>query len=175
MSSRVSSRIVERTTLHRENLQARPCCSAAQRLQSARAMQATPQTIIVRGSARGLSLIEILVVLAIIALLTSGIAIYAIGVYEDSKRDTAALEISALAKAADMYQMRKGACPKSAQELHTSGLIDRVKQDPWGADYVFACPGEHALVDIASAGKDGEFGTDDDVTSWPRDQSRASE
>jgi general secretion pathway protein G len=119
-----------------------------------------------RSQIRGMSLIEILVVLAIIALISSGIAIYAMKVYEPAKQDVAASEIAELFKAAEMYRLRKGECPKSAHELLSLGLITKVKADPWGSDYVFTCPGEHADLDIASPGKDRELGTDDDVVSW---------
>jgi general secretion pathway protein G len=152
-------------------------------LQSARGMQAILDTPILARPrrartfhhARGITLIEILVVLAIIALISSGIAIVAMKIWEQVKNDAAAKEIIELSKAAQMYQMRKGSCPKSPQDLLAVGLIDKTHADPWGSDYVFTCPGEHAELDIASAGKDRELGTEDDVVSWSTEQRSASE
>jgi general secretion pathway protein G len=117
-------------------------------------------------AARGISLIEILVVLAIIALITMGIAIQAMKAWVDSQKKAAGKDIAALSHAVEMHQLKTGKYPKSLHELVASEVIAKLGEDPWGADYVFTCPGEHGDFDIASPGKDGELGTDDDVNSW---------
>lgn len=113
-----------------------------------------------------MSLIEILVVLAIIALISSGIAIFAIKAHERAQTKAAATDIAQLSQAVEVHQLERGRCPKDTRELVTAGILQRIKPDPWGTDYVFACPGEHGEYDIASAGKDRELGTDDDINSW---------
>lgn len=137
------------------------------------AKPATVARAIVRGAAargsRGMTLIEILVVLAIIGLIMGGVAIVAFNQFDDAKLKTAAKDIATLSNAVDMYRLQKNKCPKTTQDLKTAGIIPRVTKDPWGGDYEFKCPGEHGNVDISSAGKDGEMGNDDDIRSWDED------
>jgi hypothetical protein len=54
------------------------------------------------------------------------------------------------------------ACPGSWDELNEY-VSHKDLRDPWGASYRFFC-GEDGIV-VASAGDDGRFGTDDDITS----------
>lgn len=128
---------------------------------------------LVRGAAargtRGMTLIEILVVLAIIGLIMGGVAIVAFNAFDDSKTKAAAKDIATLAQSVEMYRLQKNKCPKTAQDLKAAGILQRITKDPWGGEYVFKCPGEHGPVDITSAGKDGEMGTDDDINSWDED------
>ena len=119
-----------------------------------------------RASERGMTLIEILVVLAIIGLIMGGVAIYAFGALEGSKESTAANDIATLSQSIEMYQLQKNKCPKSVQDLKAAGIIKKITKDPWNKDYEIKCPGEHGAVDISSAGKDGQMGTDDDINSW---------
>lgn len=117
-------------------------------------------------STRGMTLIEILVVLAIIGLIMGGVAIVAFNAFDDAKTKTAAKDIGTLAQSVEMYRLQKNKCPKTAQDLKAAGIIMKITKDPWGGDYEIKCPGEHGPSDISSAGKDGEMGTDDDIHSW---------
>jgi general secretion pathway protein G len=120
-------------------------------------------------SSRGMTLIEILVVLAIIGLIMGGVAIVAFNAFDDSKTKAAAKDIANLAQGVEMYRLQKNKCPKTAQDLKAAGILQKITKDPWGADYVIKCPGEHGPVDISSPGKDGEIGSDDDINSWDDD------
>jgi general secretion pathway protein G len=117
-------------------------------------------------STRGMTLIEILVVLAIIGLIMGGVAIVAFNAFDDSKTKAAAKDIATLSQSVEMYRLQKNKCPKSAQDLKAAGIIQKITKDPWGADYVIKCPGEHGPVDISSPGKDGTIGNEDDINSW---------
>ena len=117
-------------------------------------------------SQRGMTLIEILVVLAIIGLIMGGVGIMAFQQLDGAKLKTAAKDIGTLVQSVEMYQLQKGKCPKSTQDLKAAGIISKVTKDPWGADYEIKCPGEHGSVDISSAGKDGQMGNEDDINSW---------
>jgi general secretion pathway protein G len=133
-------------------------------------LEQEPQPEVVRAVAargtRGMTLIEILVVLAIIGLIMGGVAIMAFNAFDDSKQKAAAKDIANLASSVEMYRLSKNKCPKSVQDLKAAGIIARVTKDPWGNDFVIKCPGEHGAVDITSNGKDGEAGTEDDINSW---------
>ncbi len=67
-------------------------------------------------SSRGMTLIEILVVLAIIGLIMGGVAIVAFNAFDDSKTKAAAKDIANLAQGVEMYRLQKNKCPKSAQD-----------------------------------------------------------
>jgi general secretion pathway protein G len=137
------------------------------------------QTQVVRGVAargtRGMTLIEILVVLAIIGLIMGGVAIMAFNAFEGSKEKAAAKDIATLAQSVEMYRLQKNKCPKTTQDLKAAGVVARVTKDPWGQDYVIKCPGEHGPVDISSPGPDGQAGNEDDINSWDEDLGGAAE
>jgi general secretion pathway protein G len=128
----------------------------------------------VRKGSRGMTMVEILVVLAIIGLIVGGVAIVAFGQLSGAQDDTAKNEVVQIEQASEMYMIqKKGKCPKSVQDLKAGGVLKRVKKDPWGTAYQIKCPGEHSDLDVSSAGKDKEFGTADDVNSWAEDQGEA--
>jgi len=129
-----------------------------------------------RRSSRGMTLIEILVVLAIIGLIVGGVAVVAGGAFTDAQKSTAENEVVQIEQAVEMYMVqKKGKCPKNVQDLKAGGVLKKVKKDPWGTEYQLKCPGEHGDVDVSSAGKDQEFGTADDVNSWAEDSDAPAE
>jgi type II secretory pathway pseudopilin PulG len=85
---------------------------------------------------RGISLIEILVVIAIIGLITFGVAIVAFNAYVGAQNDSAAKDIAVISEAVEMYRLRRRQCPETLRELVRDGLIKKV-QDPWGAPTMF--------------------------------------
>lgn len=118
-------------------------------------------------SAKGMSLIEILVVLAIIGLIMGGVAVVAGNAFSDAQGDTARNDMTALVSAAEMFKIKKrGQCPKSVQELKDAGISRKANKDPWGTEYKIICPGKNGSIDIVSAGKDKSFDTEDDIRSW---------
>lgn len=139
-------------------------------------MQTTKRKLARRAATRGMTLIEILVVLAIIGLIMGGVAVMASNALDGARVDTARSDIKTFTTGVEMYSIqKKGKCPKSLEDLKAAGVIKKVNQDPWGNDYVIKCPGEHDDVDISSAGPDGEFGNEDDINSWDGDQAAAKE
>ena len=133
-------------------------------------MQLQPNTIRAasRNASRGMTLVEILVVLAIIGLIVGGVAVVAGGAFTDAQGKTARNEVTQIEQAAEMYMVQKsGKCPKSMQDLKAGGVLKKVKKDPWGTAYQIKCPGENSSIDnVSSAGPDKEFGSADDVNSW---------
>ena len=113
-----------------------------------------------------MTLVEILVVLAIIGLIMGGVAVVAGGAFGDAQLDTAKNETIKIAGLADMYSLKKkGKCPSDMKALKAAGIIKKVSQDPWGNDYKIVCE-DGGVKGVASAGPDGEFDNSDDINSW---------
>jgi|SRR5882724_4148345 len=120
---------------------------------------------------RGFTLLELLVVVAIIALLVGYVAPRYFGQIGKSEVTTAKEQIDALEKALDQYRLDTGHYPntepglaalvtKPPSEPKWNGpyLRKDVPLDPWGKAYVYKYPGESGEYDIISYGKDGQPG-----------------
>ena len=59
-------------------------------------------------------------------------------------------------------------CPPTVDTLATEHYLAEAPLDAWDRPLNFQCPGLHAVdgADVSSAGKDGVFGTADDLVSW---------
>lgn len=138
-----------------------------------------------RTSDAGYTLVEILVVLAIIGLVMGLVGPRVISYLSDSKTKTARLQMDGFAAALDLYYLDNGAYPGSAEGLQAlvqktdsapnwNGpylRINAVPKDPWGRPYNYSAPGQHGPYDITSLGMDGREGGDGaarDIVSWER-------
>ena len=130
-------------------------------------------------SARGFTLVELLLVLVILALIGGLVLPNIIGKAEGAKVKAAGSQISRLAMAVESFYLDTGTTPDSLDELvNESGNVDGwngpyVKpsslKDPWGREYVYNYPGEHGDFDLYSLGADGQPGGEDrnaDINSW---------
>jgi general secretion pathway protein G len=130
----------------------------------------------------GFTLMELLVVLAILGLLMSLVGPRVLSQLGGAKTKTTAIQIKDLAQSLEMYKLDVGRFPSTEQGLNA--LVQRpadvvgwngpylksnVPVDPWNRPYIYKCPGEHGEFDIYSYGQDGSpggEGEDSDVTSW---------
>lgn len=120
---------------------------------------------------RGMTLIEIMVVVAIISLIMGGVGLMAYNRFQDAQLSDAKNQTIQIQQAVEQYRTAKrGRCPKTMQELKASGFIARVSKDPWGEDYTFTCPGEKTSVDVVSSGPDTTPGTDDDIANYEEEE-----
>ena len=121
-----------------------------------------------RGS-RGMTLIEIMVVVAIISMLMGTVAVGAFTQLEKSKVKNAKMIIHNIESALVAYQTdNTDSCPKQLNDLYTQKYLTKEVKDPWGEQLLFKCPGEHNKdgVDLVSKGKDKQEGTPDDIRNW---------
>ncbi len=122
---------------------------------------------------RGFSLLELLVVVAIIGLLVSYVGPRLFGQVAKSEREAARTQLDAFAKALTAYRLDTGAFP--AAEAGLDALTTRPANntkwrgpylqkaaplDPWGRPYLYEMAGSEATV--KTLGKDGKPGGQDD-------------
>ena len=131
--------------------------------------------------ASGFTLLELLVVVAIIGLLVGYVAPRYFSQVGKSEVQVARAQIDALEKALDQYRLDTGRYPST--EIGLSALVQRpqnepkwngpylrkaVPLDPWGKPYLYRAPGEKADFDLVSYGKDsapGGTGEHADITN----------
>jgi general secretion pathway protein G len=121
------------------------------------------------ASQRGMTLIEIMVVVAIISLILGGVGVMAFNRLQDARLSQARKDVAEVEAAIQMYRAQKrNKCPKSMQDLKAAGFVNKVAKDPWGNEYEFKCPGEKlpASTDVISSGPDGQLGTEDDIANF---------
>ena len=123
----------------------------------------------------GLTLVEMIVVLAIIALVAALIVPNVIGRPDQARVTVARSDLRAIAAALKMYRLDNGDYPTTAQGLAAlvtqpegapalsnwaaGGYLEKAPADPWGRPYAYASPapdGPGFL--LSSAGRDGKPG-----------------
>jgi general secretion pathway protein G len=136
-----------------------------------------------RKSERGVTLIEMLVVIMIIGMIASLVAVNVIRQGESAKRTAARAQISTFMNALGIYKLDTGAYPSTTQGLQAlrekvgdlpnwAGpyLGKEVPADPWGRPYEYKYPGDHGedpdVISLGADGQPGGEGNNADVVSW---------
>lgn len=136
----------------------------------------------VRMPQRGMTLIEILVVLVLIGIVLGIVGGNFIGRGEKAKADAAKIEIGQIGQALDLYKLEIGRYPSSSEGLQAlvtapAGAANwngpywkkaQIPKDPWGNEYRYTSPGQKGAYDILSLGADGKEGgegANKDITS----------
>jgi general secretion pathway protein G len=120
-----------------------------------------------RRAARGVTLVEVLVVVAILSLLSSIIAFAVVSHGIEARKRTAKLSASSLRHAASVWRLNHAEeCPDFAR-LRSDRILDKESSpfDPWGSPYSIACAEDD--VTVFSAGPDKQLGTADDIVAPP--------
>ncbi len=117
----------------------------------------------------GMTLIEILIVLALISLVTGSIGVMVFNNFKKGQTKVAKTQVSEVTGAVQQYMMdNNNNCPQGIEELISQKLLKKDYKDPWGKPFSLKCPGEQDPdgVDITSAGPDKAEGSEDDINSW---------
>jgi len=137
------------------------------------------------GNEKGMTLIEIMVVIVILGILATMVFTRVGGRTEQARRTKAVVEIRSLQNALALFRVDNGFYPSTEQGLDAlveppgvgqtaisyseDGYIDKVPLDPWKTPYIYICPGTQGPYDLESYGADGEDGGDGkftDIESW---------
>lgn len=116
-----------------------------------------------RAAQRGVTLVEVLIVLAIMAIIAGGAVTLVFPRLKESRVKQAVLSAGVIKTAAQSYMHLDGggACP-SIKDLVDGKQIDGKKtDDPWGTQFKISCEGDE--ITVMSSGQDKKDGTPDDV------------
>ncbi len=136
-------------------------------------------------TAQGFTLIEIMVVVAILGILAALVVPKIMGRPDEARIVAAKQDIAAIRQALNLYRLDNQRYPTTEQGLQAlvekpatspipanwkaGGYLERLPKDPWGAPYQYLNPGLRGEVDIYSLGADGATGgagNDADIGSW---------
>jgi general secretion pathway protein G len=117
----------------------------------------------------GFTLVEMLVVIAIIGLVVGLVGPRVLNYLSESKVKAARIQIESFSAALDLYYLDNGDYPAGNEGL--SALVERpssarawngpylktslVPADPWGHPYIYKVPGDHTPYEIDSYGSGG--------------------
>ena len=112
-------------------------------------------------SARGMTLIEIMVVLVILGLIAGAIGYNVFNQLKTAQIKTATLDLKSISNGVDLYHVETGQWPDSLTALVPKYIKD-LHKDPWGSEYSYVRNGEG--YDVYSYGPDKAQGGGDDIT-----------
>jgi general secretion pathway protein G len=132
---------------------------------------------------RGITLIELMVVMIILGLLAALVAPKMFSNVGKAKLSAARAQIELFGTALDSFRLDVGRYPTSSEGLEAlltqvSGVDEwngpylkkiEIPKDPWGIQYHYESPGSHSDYDLYSYGADnaqGGDGENKDILSW---------
>ena len=128
---------------------------------------------------RGMTLIEIMVVVIILGTIASLVAVNVMGRLEQSRIELAKVQMSNIKQALDLFKLDSGFYPETEQGLNSlvapptvgrqpnnyrpGGYLkdSKVPLDPWNNPYGYS--NQAGMIQIFSNGPDGQPGTQDDI------------
>lgn len=123
---------------------------------------------------QGFTLIEIMVVVAIIAILGAAVVPLIMDRPDQARVVKAKQDIKSIESALELYRLDNFNYPSTDQGLEAliekptgdpepanwkdGGYLKTLAKDPWGREYIYMSPGEAGDFDIISLGRDGQEG-----------------
>ena len=138
-----------------------------------------------RSRTPGFTLLEVLVVVAILAILAAIVVPRIMDRPDEARRVAAKADTAAIVQALKLYRLDNGNYPQTDQGLAAlvqkpttnpvppnwkqGGYLDKLPKDPWGRDYQYLNPGVRGEIDVFSLGADGARsgeGNNADIGNW---------
>lgn len=123
-----------------------------------------------RNDQRGMTLTEVIIVLAIVGLFMGVAGFYGFRKLEEARENTTKVKIKQLQGSYVQWNALHSdeGCPSSLAVLTEN---KKEPKDDFGQPFIYKCPSEHSAdnssnIDITSIGKDKKLGTPDDIKSW---------
>ena len=131
----------------------------------------------------GFTLIEVLVVVAILGILAAIVVPRIMDRPDEARRVAAKQDVASIVQALKLYRLDNGNYPTTEQGLgalsqrpttnpvpnNWKPYLERLPKDPWGGDYQYLNPGVKGEIDVFSLGSDharGGEGNAADIGSW---------
>jgi general secretion pathway protein G len=131
----------------------------------------------------GFTLIEVLVVVAILGILAAIVVPRIMDRPDEAKRQAAKIDVGTIVQALKIYRLDNGFYPATDQGLgalvarpptnpvppNWKQYLDRLPKDPWGSEYLYLNPGVRGEIDVFSLGADrarGGEGNNADIGNW---------
>ena len=145
------------------------------------------------GGTAGFTFIEIMVVVAILAILAALVIPRIMGRTDDAKRTAAKVQIRNIEGALQLYKLDNGVYPSTEQGLKAlvekpsvgvipkkwkiGGYLQKLPEDPWSNPYKYISPtqkgefkGEYEITSLGTDGEVGGEGINADITYWNLDK-----
>jgi len=125
---------------------------------------ALKERILRQQRSAGVTLVEVLIVVAIMAMLSGGIAFALLPKMNETRLKTAKQGAQEIRKIVQLYQTEGGSDCPSLSALKKGGYLDKASNtdDPWGKKFNIRC--EDDEIYVTSYGPDAKRGTKDDIT-----------
>jgi general secretion pathway protein G len=118
-----------------------------------------------RHARRGVTLVEVLIVVAIMAVIAGGATLLVFPAFKKAKIEAAKVGAEAVRQAAELYvntESEGDACPTVKDLVEAKKLDAKKTDDPWGSQYRVVCE-EAGEMRVYSNGNDKKENTPDDV------------
>jgi len=119
-----------------------------------------------RVAEAGMTMLEIMIVLAIIGLVMSVVGVGVFQSFKKAQKKIAQVAVNEIAsKTVQFMTDNNNECPKSVDDLVAQKYMPKKQKDPWNHDFILRCPGTVNVdgIDVVSLGPDGQEGTPDDI------------
>jgi general secretion pathway protein G len=119
-----------------------------------------------RAKDKGMTMLEIMIVLAIIGLVMSVVGVGVFQSFKKAQKKVAQVAVNEIAAKTVQYMTdNNNECPKTVDDLVAQKYMPKKQKDPWNHDFVLRCPGTVNTdgIDVVSLGPDGQEGTPDDI------------